>query len=826
MTARVLLLSTLLGCVPSEPTTPAPRTSTPHVSLAPLEGCGAGRVLGHTRLDGAPATLLAIGAHRVLVRDDLGGVAVSEPGPTIVATAEVEGGWIFELADGSFATSSEPLGALTPFVVDVPERETTWFVDPSAPPRIHRGVLAVVRRDRVYEIDLTGARTIETEWPVTDVLALGGAERLVGLVGGGLLRGPWDALRPVPLRSPWRDWRVHIGRVAVRAGPEWVDLDDAPLAPRPSRCLLRAKPRAARERVLLELFDRDLRESPSEPTLVIQRRSVRRDGAESIVLGGTMFRRAADGALSAISLRWRDARTGERVAPEDACEPLEGDDTGWWLQCGWILLRVGDDDRLVPYRHPPQLRRVVGWWGTCDGPERPEPYHAEGQQACVMDGSGAPREIRLLGTPIARCGSTLYTTSSGRTHAQSLVDGSSREIPIEAHSYGVCLPNDGIALRSRENLVIWRDEPVVHDVPLEHGGLYASGAGELAISEDGHVAFSTDEGDTWRVGELEPDDELRCGARCEVVSAHGRRALGELSVPAGDPPRAQRGLGSFPGRTNVDRPPRAPTLRCTTSPTIERTRVEEDELQVLHDGRFRRVPLERRDPDVLWLDDHEVVVDDGGRLVRVTLGRRLRRVPLARPPGRDASACMGCGTWLSGQIASTDPSGRLVILSTMCESELVRYEEDGEVAAVRRFVPAAHLAFHEGETFAAFTVLPWDSWLDELDDEDGTDEGVDEEASRVIAYPMDPSRPPLLWSVPRTRRVCRDGERGEWTWFSHESFEGDGIFMSAVLEVTGGDACIAELRSGEHRLIAEGGRLVGVTRTRAGWVEASCEPIE
>jgi hypothetical protein len=116
-----------------------------------------------------------------------------------------------------------------------------------------------------------------------------------------------------------------------------------------------------------------------------------------------------------------------------------------------------------------------------------------------------------------------------------------------------------------------------------------------------------------------------------------------------------------------------------------------------------------------------------------------------------------------------------------------------------------------------------------LDDEDGTDEGVDEEADeealRVIAYPMDPSRPPLLWSVSRTRRVCRDGERGEWTWFSHESFEGDGVFMSAVLEVTDGDACIAELRSGEQRLIAEGGRLVGVTRTRAGWVEASCEPI-
>lgn len=780
MTARVLLLSTLLGCVPSEPTTPAPRTSTPHVSLAPLEGCGAGRVLGHTRLDGAPATLLAIGAHRVLVRDDLGGVAVSEPGPTIVATAEVEGGWIFELADGSFATSSKPLGALTPFVVDVPERETTWFVDPSAPPRIHRGVLAVVRRDRVYEIDLTGARTIETEWPVTDVLALGGAERLVGLVGGGLMRGPWEALRPVPLRSPWRDWRVHFGRVAVRAGPEWVDLDDAPLAPRPSRCLLRAKPRAARERVLLELFDRDLRERPSEPTPLIARRRVRLDGAESVVLGGLLFRRAADGALSAASLGWRPrdgaraaamrlAGSGAVLAPEGACEPLGSDDSGWWIRCGRSLARVGDDDRVLHRRGRVPLRGVVGWWGPCgDGPA-PQPPDLEGQAACVVDGAGEPRDIRLVGTPVATCGSTLYTTTPGRTLAQSLVDGSSREILIEVRSYGVCLPDDGFVARSREGLVVWRDEPVEHAVPFAEGDgvLHASGRGELTISFGRTVGYSADEGRTWRLAELGFEDELRCGARCEVVSARGRRGVDTLPVSDVREVEYVEGSGPYPGRRPPEPSRRWRSLWCE---------------------RFEAESAEARPRDIVGTLSNGVVVEEDGAFVLVT---GERRVPLREPPGQDPTACRGCGTWMSSAYATEDEAGRVVVLTSVCESQLVRYTRDGQFVDVRRLLPGATLSLHEGEPHLVFA------------------SSVDE-TTRVIAYPIDPSAPPRLWSLaPRARRICRDGERGTWSWHGAEYLEDAEVRGEAVLEITGDDVCVSELHAHAGSLVARDGRLEG-----------------
>jgi hypothetical protein len=781
MSARVLLLSTLLGCVPAEPTTPAPRASTTTASLPPLEGCGAGRVLGHTRLDGAPATLLTIGAHRVLVRDDLEGVAVSEPGPTIVATAEVEGGWIFELADGSFATSSEPLGALAPFVVDVPEREATWFADPSAPPRIHRGVLAVVRRDRVYEIDLAGARTIETEWPVTDVLALGGDERLVGLVGGGLMRGPWDALRPVPLRSPWRDWRVHFGRVAVRAGPEWVELDDASLAPRPSRCLLRAKPRAARERVLLALFDRDLRESPSQPTPLIARRRVRLDGAESVVLRGLLFRRAADGALSVASLGWRPrdgarvaamrlAGSGAVLAPEGACEPLGSDDSGWWIQCGRSLARVGDDDRVLHRRGRVPLRGVIGWWGPCDdGPAPQEPPDEDGQAACVVGGSGELREVRLVETPVATCGSTLYTTAPGRTHAQSLVDGSSRELLIEARSYGVCLPDDGFVVRSREGLVVWRDEPVEHAVPFAEGDgvLHASGRGELAISFGRTVGYSADEGRTWRLVELGFEDELRCGARCEVVSARGRRGVETLPESDVREVRYVGGPEPYPGR----RPSGSTTPR--RSLWCERSEPES---------------AQARPGDVVGTVSNGVVVEEHGTFFLVT---GERRVPLPEPPGQDPTACRGYGRWMSSAYATEDDAGRVVVLTSVCESRLVRYTREGRIVDARRLLPGATLSLHEGEPHLVFAI------------------SVDE-TTRVIAYPIDPRAPPRIWSLDsRARRICRDGERGTWSRHGAEYLEDAGVQGEAVLEITGDDACVSELRAHEGFLVARDGRLDG-----------------
>lgn len=724
----------------------------------------------------------------MLVRDDLGGVAVSDPGPPIAATAEVDGGWLFELADGSFARSESALGPLAPFAVDVP-------TDSARPPtrydwpHEHRGALAVVREGRVFEIDLAGAREIDTPWPAKDVVALGGDQRLVVLLGGGLMRGAWDALQSVPLAGPVRGARTHLGRMAVLSGGRWVEVDGADLAPRPSRCLLRAAPREARDSVLRELLARDL--VADAPTPFFDRHRTRADGAESWVLGDTLFRRAPDGAISSVPIE------------ADRCRPHASDDAGWWLACERALVRVGDDGSVSYVRGREPLPRVAGWWGSCErGPRVGR--NSEGALVCVAGANGATHEIRMHGEAIARCGDTLYSSTDEKLFARSLTDGRVREVAGRALGRATCLPDGALAMLD-EGLRIWRDGVEPRELPFDALGIDASGRGELVVTHGPYVASSVDEGRTWRVVELAPDEALRCGKRCEAVAAR-RRLLDELPTSDG-----VRYLHTEPyrGREVRERRPEEPTLRCTHSPIEPRLRVEGDRLEVRHDDGFRAVPLERDDPHVLLLGDDDLVVDDGGVLARATFGWRTRRTTLEHPPGPGWDACRRCGMWVGARFVAHDRAGRLVVLSSICDTELTRYHDDGTVQATRHLFAGSTLAFDASEAFAVFELA-----------------AENPDSRRVVAYPLDPTQPTRLWTAPRAHRICRDGERGDWTWHSHDGLEGDGVRASTVLEITADDACVSELRNGPSRLVASGGRLVGAVRSGDAWVQASCEVVE
>ncbi|MCB9603704.1 MAG: hypothetical protein H6720_25585 [Sandaracinus sp.] len=212
---------------------------------------------------------------------------------------------------------------------------------------------------------------------------------------------------------------------------------------------------------------------------------------------------------------------------------------------------------------------------------------------------------------------------------------------------------------------------------------------------------------------------------------------------------------------------------------------------------------------MLLLGDGDVVVDDGGVLAHVTFGRRTRRKALEDPPGPGWDACMRCGMWVGTRFVAHDVADRLVVLSSVCDTTLTRYRDDGTVEATRRLFRGSTLAFEEEEAFAVFELATSTS-----------------EQRRVVAYPLDPTQPTRLWIVPRAQRICRDGERGTWTWHTHDSVEGDGVRASPVLEISDGGACVSELRNGPARLVASGGRLVGAVRSGEAWVRASCELVE
>ncbi|MEZ4250636.1 MAG: hypothetical protein R3B99_20610 [Polyangiales bacterium] len=762
---RPLVCALLVACAaqgprPIEAPVPPPRS---------LDGCREGVVLGHARLEGAQATLLAIGLHRVLVRDDLAGVAISAASASLIHGADLGDRWLFVRDDLKPFLAADALGPLVPLSSTEPELTARILASPRryevAPPQ--RGAVVHVDDAGVVELDRFGVHEVQTPWPVVDAWALGPRERLVWLPSGHAVRGPWDALRSVPSRDPWQRWRIVNGTLAVKASDAWTANQRA--MPRP-RCLATAEPVAARARVWRELLARD-----ATPFVAGRFESyagsgttrTRLDGTEATLLGGVLYRRAPSGSVSSV------------VVP--GAWALVGDDpSGFVLRAGpdedATVVRVGDDDVVHRRREPvtEELRDAYwpSWHGTCADGSRTD------ERVCGIGPDGALHELAVDGAASLQwCGENavirvgakkVWIRDPDGREAMHFVDGGALH----------CGPGGRVLLVADERLTVLHGaERVDRALPAVAYAAVVGARGDVVIRTDGGLLHGRALGASWRFVRVGRDVEPRCGADgCVLVGGAERVPLDDVSESPMPSERSPR-FAAYPPweRTEYDEQP-TPHLRCTTpseaSASAHRWRTS-GELDYLVD-----------------VDAHPVFVQ-----LRPSQAHAFPSALVLQLEG-ERDQCQGCATWGFGVDVARTRDG-IAVMVQYCLGHLLQFDASGTQTAARRWRGGGVLGLRDGHPYFVVYATP----------------------DRSVAFPIDPEATPELLPATRASRTCAVDERGPWTLRGDVYVEG--LEGTAVVEVSPRGACVSAVETLGGRLEAVDDRFEGrgaLAGTTCAWV--------